>query len=150
MRYTNPRLLPTLLTWDACVVNDSFIHCVIFWLLQISITGQICSFLWTRKGKKAFSFRGASLPWPLPGALPPGTPLGLRPQTPFIGSRTALAMEFKLCAVLNWSLKKPWGVLPFLCFYWNTHADYRLTGNAIIIIRDVYLQHDRDDGGLHG
>jgi len=40
---------------DASLNNDSFIHCVIYWLLQIR---QICSFLWTRKNKKAFSFRG--------------------------------------------------------------------------------------------
>ena len=59
--------------------------------------GQICSFFWTGKNKKAFSFAPLtptvrSAPW---------TPLGLRPQTPVIGSRSALAMEFELCAVLN-------------------------------------------------
>jgi len=29
---------------NASLNNDSFIHCVIYWLLQISIIGQICSF----------------------------------------------------------------------------------------------------------
>jgi len=47
---------------DASLNNDSFIDCAIFWLLQISIMGQICSFLWTRKNKQAFSFRGALPP----------------------------------------------------------------------------------------
>jgi len=70
------------LVGDASLNNDSFIHCVIYWLLQISIIGQICSFLWTRRNKKAFSFRGR--------ALPP-----------------ALAIEFEPYAVLNWSLKSP-------------------------------------------
>jgi len=90
---------------DASLNKDSFIHCVIYWSLQISIIGQICSFLWTRKNKKAFSFRG---PWPPPGLCPLNPRWGLRPQTPIIGSHSALAMEFELCAVLNWSLRKPW------------------------------------------
>jgi len=95
---------------DASLNNrpNSFIHCVIFWLLQISIMGQICSFLWTRKNKKAFSFRGLC---PLTLAphrgLCPWTPLLAPPQTPLIGSRSVIAMEFELCAVLNSSLKKP-------------------------------------------
>jgi len=37
--------------------------------------GQICSFLWTRKNEKAFSFRGASPPTPHRG-LCPWTPAG--------------------------------------------------------------------------
>ena len=40
--------------------------------------GQICSFLWTHKNKKAFSLReGKPLPpYPPPGTLPPEAPLG--------------------------------------------------------------------------
>jgi len=35
------------------------------------------------------------------GALPPGLPLGAPHPDPIIGSRSTLAMEFELCAVLN-------------------------------------------------
>jgi len=91
---------------DASLNNESFIYSAIFWLLQISIMGQICSLLWTCKNKKAFSFREASPLDPHRG-LCPWTRWGLRPQTPVIGSRSALAMQFELCAVLYWSLKKP-------------------------------------------
>ena len=96
------------LVGDASLNNDSFIHCVIYWLLQISIIGQICSFIWTRRNKKAFSFRGRALPPdPPPGALLPGPLLGAPPPAPVIGSRSALAIEFEPYAVLNWSLKSP-------------------------------------------
>ena len=100
---------------DASLNNNSFIHCVIYWLSQISIMGQICSFHCTRKNKKAFSFREASPPDSPPGALPPGPRWGFRSQTPVIGSRSALAIEFELCAVLNWSSKKPWVMDRSLC-----------------------------------
>ena len=63
--------------------------------------GQICSFLWTHKNKKAFSLReGKPLPpYPPPGTLPLKPRWGLRSQTPVIGSRSALAMEFEPCAI---------------------------------------------------
>jgi len=65
--------------------------------------GQICSFLWTRKNKRAFSFRGGGVRplTPHRGLFPLDPRWGLRPQTPVIGSRSALAMEIELCAVLN-------------------------------------------------
>jgi len=62
--------------------------------------GEICSFLWTRKNKQAFSFRGLC-PLTSHRGSAPGPPLGALPHTPVIGSRSALAMEFELCAVLN-------------------------------------------------
>ena len=94
---------------DASLNNDSFIHCVIFWILQLSITGQICSFLWTRKNKKKHSVSVGLRPLTSHRRLCPLDPRwGLCPHTPVIGSRSALAIEFELCAVLNWSLKKPW------------------------------------------
>jgi len=80
------------LVGEASLNNDSFIHCAIYWLLQISITVQICSFLWTRENKKAFSFRGRSPltsqdpRWTLDPAAP-GPPLGAPPPDPIIGSR---------------------------------------------------------------
>ena len=37
------------------------------------------------------------LPRPPQGALSPGLPLGLRPQTPVIGLRSACALAPKLC-----------------------------------------------------
>jgi len=91
---------------DASLNNESFIHSAIFWLLQISIMGQICRLLWTWKNKKGIQLQGASSPDPPQGALPLDPRWGLRPQTPFIGSRSALAMQFELYAVLNWCLKK--------------------------------------------
>jgi len=42
----------------------------------------------TFKNQKAFSFRGASPPWPLTRGSAPGPRWGLRPQTPVIGSRS--------------------------------------------------------------
>ena len=48
----------------------------------------ITELLRTSKRKKTVSFRGASPPWPPPGALPPGPPLRAPPQTPVIGSRS--------------------------------------------------------------
>ena len=56
--------------------------------------GQICSFLWTRKIQKAFSFRGLR-PTPLTphrGVYPLDHRWGLRPQTPVTRSRSVLAM----------------------------------------------------------
>jgi len=67
---------------DASLNNDLFINCVIFWILQISIMGQICSFLWTRKNKKAFSFRGLRPLYPHRGLCPLDSRWGLCPQTP--------------------------------------------------------------------
>ena len=69
----------------------------------MSIMGQICNFLWTRKNKKSIQFQGGGLrpPDPSPGALPLDPRWGLRLQTPVIGSCSALAMKFELCAVLN-------------------------------------------------
>jgi len=60
---------------DASLNNDSFIHCMIYWLLEISTTGQICSFLWTRKNKKAFTLLQG-------GFAPPDPHLGLCPLDP--------------------------------------------------------------------
>ena len=57
---------------DASLTNDSFIHCVIYWLLQI---WQICSFLWTRKNKKSIQ-HSALPPDPAPGGSAPWTPAG--------------------------------------------------------------------------
>jgi len=90
----------------------SFIHCVIYWLLQISIIGHICrfcSFLRRGKKQKGIQLQGGFAPWPPTGGSVPWTSVhgGLRPQTPVTCARSALAMEFELCAVLNWSLKMP-------------------------------------------
>jgi len=43
--------------------------------------GQICSFLWTHKNKRAFSFGGRALPQSHPGS-PPGPPLEASPPDP--------------------------------------------------------------------
>ena len=56
---------------DVSLNNVSFIYCVTFWLLQISITRQICSFLWTRK--KGIQLQGGFAPWPRTLRPPPGT-----------------------------------------------------------------------------
>ena len=53
---------------------------------------------------------GLRPPDPPPGALPLDPRWGLRLQTPVIGSRSSLAIEFEPRAVLNWSFKKPWCV----------------------------------------
>ena len=64
--------------------------------------GLICSFLWTRKTKRHSASGGGFAPLtPYRGLCPLDPHWGLRPQTPVTGSRSALAIEFELCAVLN-------------------------------------------------
>ena len=58
---------------------------------QISVIGQICSFLWTCKTQRAFSFSGLC-PWPTTGTLPLDLCWGFYPQTPIIASLSKLAM----------------------------------------------------------
>ena len=59
--------------------------------------GQICGFRWTRKIKKAFSFKGLCPLTPHRGiySLVPGW--GLRPRTLVIGSGSALAIVSNAC-----------------------------------------------------
>ena len=69
----------------------------------ISIMGQLCSFLWT--SKIVIQLLGASSL-----AVTGGSDLrcrGMCPQTPAIGSRSAIAMGPGPCAVINWPLKSP-------------------------------------------
>ena len=54
---------------------------------------------------KMFQVQGASPPDPLTRGSAPGPRWGLRPQTPVIGSRTALAMG--LCSPKNCRLEPP-------------------------------------------
>jgi len=72
---------------------------------------------------KRHSALGGFAPLTPTGALPPGPPLGAPTQIPVIGSRSTLAMEFEICAVLNWSFKKPWQTDG------QYHGVYRVTKN---------------------
>ena len=65
------------------------------WLNEcpISVMGQICGFLWTRKIEKAFSFRGVGQTDPHWG-LCPWTPLG---RAPVIGSVSVLTIASRPC-----------------------------------------------------
>jgi len=64
--------------------------------------GRICSFHWTFRSKKCFSFRGALPPWPLDQGLCPWTPLGAEPPDPrYRLALRALAMAPPLCQILN-------------------------------------------------
>jgi len=77
----------------------SFVHCVIKWLSIISNggMGQICGFLWTCKIEKAFSFRELRPLTPNRGLCLLDSRWRLGPQTPVIGSRSALDITSKPC-----------------------------------------------------
>ena len=86
---------------DASLNNDS-IHslCDLLNFANISNGANLQLPLDTQK-QTGIQLRGALPPDPHRGLCPLDSRWGLRPQTPVIGSRSALAMEFQLCAVLN-------------------------------------------------
>jgi len=88
---------------DASLNNNSFIHslCDLLTLANINNGANLQLPLDTLKQKGIQLQRGFA-PDPPPGALPPGPPLGALPPDP----RYRLAIQFELCAVLNWSFKK--------------------------------------------
>ena len=83
---------------DASLNNDSFIHCDLLTFANIN-NGANLQLPLDRQNKKVFRFRGAS-PTPPPGGRG-GSLLDPRWGDPVIGSRSALAMKFEPCAVLN-------------------------------------------------
>jgi len=83
LRPFNPAL-PVAHT-PSCEFLDKTLH-------RLILNGQILLICDTLRSWKLFSFRGASPPWPPPGALPLDLRWGLRPQTLVIGSRSALAI----------------------------------------------------------
>ena len=56
---------------------------------------------------KCCQLQGVFAPWPPGQGLCPWTPLGALPQTPVIGSRSALAINVSTCAVQNFPYNKP-------------------------------------------
>jgi len=62
---------------------------MIFCISNSQKSGQICRFHWTSKRQKCFSCREATPTDPVTRGSAPGPPRGLRPQTRFIGLRSA-------------------------------------------------------------
>ena len=83
---------------DASLNNDSFTDLLIFANINNGANFQLPLDM---QKQKDIWLQGAPPPDPPPGALPPGPPLGALPPDSVIGSRSALAIEFELCAVLK-------------------------------------------------